>query len=163
MPTTVESSSDASGLRVTVLVTRWYGEVVGRLRDAAVATLLEGGVADADITVVEVPGAYELPQAAGWVARAADADAIVALGCVIRGETAHFDYVAGACCEGLMQVALETGIPVGLGVITAETQAQADARSGEATGKGGNKGIEAAEAALQMALTYRALEERRKP
>lgn len=163
MPTTVDPSPEAAEVRVTVLVTRWYDEIVARLREAAVRTLLEGGVRDEHITVVEVPGAFELPQAAGWVARAADADAIVALGCVIRGETSHYDYVAGGCAEGLMQVALETGIPIGLGVITAETREQADARSGAATGKGGNKGVEAAEAALRMALTYRALEERRGP
>ncbi len=163
MPEIVEPHPDAAGLRVAVLVTRWYGELTGRLQAAAVETLVGGGVADSDITVIPVPGAYELPQAAGWIARAGDTDAIVALGCVIRGETPHFDFVAAGCSEGLMQVALETGIPVGLGVITADTREQAEARSGDATGKGGNKGVEAAEAALSMALTYRALEERRKP
>ena len=90
-----------------------------------------------------------------------DVDAIVALGCVIRGETPHFDYVCAGASEGLMQVALESGIPVGLGVITADTLAQAQARCGEASGKGGNKGIESVEAAVRMAATLRALDARR--
>lgn len=163
MPHDVTPSSNAADLRFAVLTTVWYPDVMARMRAAAIETLTAAGVSEDKITVVEVPGAYELPQAASWIARADDADAIVALGCVIRGETPHFDFVASACSEGLLQVALETGIPVGLGVITAETQAQADARSGEATGKGGNKGIEAADAALRMALLYRALEGRRTP
>jgi 6,7-dimethyl-8-ribityllumazine synthase len=84
-------------------------------------------------------------------------DAIVALGCVVRGETPHFEHVTRCACDGLERVALDSGVPVGLGVITADTQAQAEARSGAAGGKGGNKGAEAADAALRMAATRRAL------
>jgi 6,7-dimethyl-8-ribityllumazine synthase len=111
--------------------------------------------------VLEVPGAYELPLAASWLAkdgwRGAPLHAIVALGCVVRGETPHHEHVARGACDGLLRVALETGVPVGLGVITADTLAQAEARSGAAGGKGGNKGAEAADAALRMATARKAL------
>ena len=149
-------------LRVAVQRTRWYPEVVAGLRRVALATLTAMGVPADRVLEIEVPGAYELPQAACWLARAEDVDAIVALGCIVRGETPHFDHVARAAVDGLLGVALETGVPVGLGVITAETLAQAEARSGEASGKGGNKGHEAADAAVRMALAYRALEARRR-
>ena len=163
MPEHVSSTPDGTNLRFAVIATTWYPELVERLEAAALDTLRAAGVDDDRILVVKVPGAYELPQAAGWVARADDVDAIVALGCVIQGETPHFDFVSAACCEGLMQVALETGVPVGLGVITANTRDQAEARaSADAAGKGGNKGIEAADAALRMARTYQQLEARRK-
>jgi 6,7-dimethyl-8-ribityllumazine synthase len=159
VPHLLPSEPDGRGLRVAVLVTRWYPDVLARLKAAALATLVEAGVTDDDVLVVEVPGAYELPQAAlllareGW--RGRPLDAIVALGCVLRGETPHFDLVARAAGDGLLRVALDTGVPVGLGVITADTRAQADARSGEAGGKGGNKGREAADAALRVAATRR--------
>lgn len=162
MPEHIPLQSDGKGLRVAVLVSRWYGEITDRLRDAALETLAKAGVADDDVLVVEVPGAYELPQAAMWVARGGDADAIVALGCILRGETPHFDQVARECCGGLSRVAAETGLPVSLGVITADTHAQAIARSGPTTGKGGNKGVEAAEAAIAMGAAFRALEARRR-
>ena len=157
-----DSSPDGAGLRIAVLVARWYPEVTDRLRDAALATLAAAKVRDDDVVVVEVPGCFELPQAATWVARAGMADGIVVLGCVLRGETPHFEYVAGQCAEGCMRAAQESGIPVAFGVITADTPAQAEARSGATTGgvsdKGGNKGAEAADAAVRMAATYRRLE-----
>jgi 6,7-dimethyl-8-ribityllumazine synthase len=162
MPEHIPLDLSGEGLKVAVLVARWYAEVTDRLRDAALQTLGNAGVADDDVLVVEVPGAYELPQAATWIARGGDADAIVALGCVVRGETPHFDHVARECCQGLSRVAAETGIPVSLGVITADTHDQAIARSGPSTGKGGNKGVEAAEAAVQMAAAFKALEARRR-
>jgi len=146
---------------VAVLTAQWHGEITARLEAAALATLAHAGVQEDDILLLTVPGAYELPQAASWVARAGDADAVIALGCVIRGETPHFDYVAGSCARGLLQVGLETGIPVTMGVITADTLAQAEARSGNVGGtavKGGNKGIEATQAAIRMAALYRGLE-----
>ena len=161
MPETIPSLPDGTGLRVAVLTAQWHGAITARLQAAAIATLTAAGVREDDILVVEVPGAYELPQTAMWIAKAEEVDAIVAVGCVIRGETPHFDYVAGCCAEGLQQVGLETGIPVTMGVITANTLEQAEARSGDAQGKGGNKGIESADAALRMATTYRALERRR--
>ncbi len=165
MPHVVPSQPSGQGLRVGVLVARWYPEILARLQAAALATLRAAGVADGDIVVVEVPGSYELPQAALWLARdgweGRPLDALVALGCVIRGETPHFDLVARAAVDGLARVALDTGVPVGLGVITADTRAQAEARSRAETGgaseKGGNKGHEAADAALRMASTRRRL------
>jgi 6,7-dimethyl-8-ribityllumazine synthase len=157
------------GLRVGVLVTRWYPEIVGRLKAAALAGLAQAGVRDDDVLVLEVPGAYELPQAAVWLARdgwqGRPLDAVVALGCVLRGETPHFDHVCRAAVDGLLQVALDTGVPVGLGVITADTLGQAEARSRAPSptaphaevAKGGNKGHEAVDAALRMAATRRRL------
>jgi 6,7-dimethyl-8-ribityllumazine synthase len=153
------------GLRVGVLVTRWYPEIVARLKAAALETLAQAGVQDQDVLVLEVPGSYELPQAAGWLAREGwegrPLDALVALGCVLRGETPHFEHVCRATVDGLLRVALDTGLPVGLGVITADTRAQAEARSlpavGSAPAKGGNKGHEAADAALRLASTRRRL------
>ena len=162
MPETIPSLPDGTGLRFAVLTAQWHGEITGRLQTAALKTLTDAGVKDDDILVIEVPGAYELPQTAMGVAKGEDVDAVIALGCVVRGETPHFDYVAGCCAEGLQQVGLETGIPVTMGVITANTLAQAEARSGDGTGKGGNKGIESTDAALRMAATYRTLESRRR-
>jgi 6,7-dimethyl-8-ribityllumazine synthase len=165
MPETIPSRPDGDGLKIALLVAQWHGDITGRLLRAAQDTLQKAGVRDEDVQVLEVPGAYELPQAAAWLARASDVDAIVALGCVVRGETPHFDYVAGCCADGLMRVALDSGLPVTMGVITADTLAQAEARSGGDGGvgaKAGNKGIEAADAAVRMAASYRALEARRR-
>ncbi len=160
-PHSIPAPLAGDGLRVAVLTAQWHGEITARLQAAALETLQRAGVDDDDVLVLEVPGAYELPQAAAWVARRGEADAVVALGCVIRGETPHFDFVAGECARGLQQVALETGIPVSMGVITADTLAQAEARSGAAAGgKGGNKGIEATDAAVRMAALRRGLEAR---
>lgn len=172
MPETIPTRANGDGLKIGLLVAKWHGDITGRLLEAARKTLSAAGVRDADMLVMEIPGAYELPQAASWLARGEDVDAIVALGCVIRGETPHFDYVAGTCADGLMRVALDSGIPVTMGVITADTLEQANARSGEpgadATESGGigtkagNKGVEAADAAVRMAASYRALETRRR-
>lgn len=163
MPERLTPDLDGTRLKVAVLTAQWHGDITKRLEEAAIAALAKRGVADGDILVAPVPGAYELPQAAMWAARRDEFDAIVALGCVIRGETPHFDYVAENCARGLAEVAVHTGIPVTMGVITADTREQADARSGAATGKGGNKGVEAAEAAIDMAALYRTFERRRRP
>jgi 6,7-dimethyl-8-ribityllumazine synthase len=163
MATTIPSKARGAGLAVALLKARWYPEVVAGLAKGALATLRKAGVKERDVLVVDVPGSFELPQAALAVARRGGVDAIVAVGCVVRGETPHFDFVARACVDGLSRVALDTGIPVGLGVITADTLAQAKARSGPARGKGGNKGAEAAEAAVRLAATVRALPGARRP
>ena len=161
----VPGELDGRGLRVAVLVARWYPEVTDRLREGALATLESAGVAEKDLLVVEVPGAYELPQAATWVTRAGLADAVVALGCVVRGETPHFDHIARAAADGCLRAAQESGVPVAFGVITADTRAQAEARASDVGGgvsqKGGNKGVEAADAAVRLAHTFRRLEEGR--
>lgn len=157
MPRTIHGDLSGDGLRVVVLVSTWNAGVTGRLLAGALEVLTAAGVADDDVTVVEVPGAFELPQAAGMLADALALDAIVALGCLIRGETSHDRVIADACARGLMDVSLRAGIPVTFGVITADTQAQADARSraDAAPGKGGHKGREAAEAAIRLANAMR--------
>ncbi len=121
--------------RIAVLSTRWNQDVVDCMREDAVNRLLAGGVSDANIPLWQVPGAFELPQAAMALARpggglAAEVDAIVALGVVIRGETAHFQFVADTCAQGLSRVALDTGVPVTLGVLTTDNRKQAEKRAG---------------------------------
>lgn len=133
--------------RVAVVVSRYNQLVTERLLDGARARLGELGVEAAAIDVVWVPGAFELPLAAAAAAGSGRYRAIVALGCVIRGETAHFDYVAGEAARGLQSVALSYRVPIGFGVLTTETFEQAVDRAG---GAAGNKGAEAAEAALRM-------------
>ena len=157
MPLTIRGDLHGDGLRVTVLVARWNAPVTDRLLAGALEVLAAAGVADDDVTVMEVPGAFELPQAAGFVAASGRADAIVALGCLVQGETHHDRVIADACARGLTDVALATAVPVTFGVITALTQAQADARSNPAAppGKGGHKGREAAEAAIRLADALR--------
>lgn len=142
-----EGEAGGSGRRVCVIVSRFNERVTERLLDGAADALLEAGVRGEDLDVVFVPGAWELPLAAREAA-ARGYDAIVALGCVIRGETAHFEHVSRGACAGLASVQLRTGVPVGLGVLTPDTPAQAMARAG---GELGNAGAEAARAALRMA------------
>ncbi|MGD0484762.1 MAG: 6,7-dimethyl-8-ribityllumazine synthase [Gemmatimonadales bacterium] len=134
--------------RVGVLVSRYNETVTERLLAGAEACLRERGVPAAAVDVVRVPGAWELPFAARVLAARGGYAAVVALGAVIRGETAHFDYVAGEASRGLMDVALHYGVPVGFGLLTCDTLAQALARSG---GDAGNKGYEAVAAALDAA------------
>jgi 6,7-dimethyl-8-ribityllumazine synthase len=142
------SSERIAAGRVGILVSRYHETVTERLLAGAEACLRERGVGPERVDVVRVPGAWELPLAARALAARGDYLAVVALGAVIRGETAHFDYVAGEASRGLMEVALRYGVPVGFGVLTCDTLAQALARAG---GAAGNKGREAAEAALDAA------------
>lgn len=150
-------SSEGAGLRVCVVVSRWNSFVTGKLLSGAVAALQQSGLADEDITVAHVPGAFEVPTAARWAAESGRFDAVVCLGAVIRGETAHFEYVAGGAAEGIARVALDTGVPVIFGVLTVDTVEQALDRAG---GKDGNKGEEAALAAIEMANLRRLLSPR---
>jgi 6,7-dimethyl-8-ribityllumazine synthase len=136
--------------RVAVLVSRYNEVVTRRLLDGAREALAAGGFPESSIDVVWVPGAFELPVAAEQAAVSGVYRAIVALGCVIRGETPHFEYVAGEAARGLADVARDHRIAVGFGVLTTEDQAQALARAG---GAAGNKGLEAARAALETAET----------
>jgi 6,7-dimethyl-8-ribityllumazine synthase len=135
-------------LRVAVIVSRYHELVTGKLLDGARRALRDAQVAEAKVDVIWVPGAFELPVAAEAAAATGRYAAIVALGCVIRGETPHFDFVAGEAARGLGNVALAHRVAVGFGLLTTETQAQALARAG---GAAGNKGQEAAEAALATA------------
>ena len=138
----------AGGRRFVILVSRFNDNVTSRLLAGARACFQEHGVDESDVDLVSVPGAWELPIAAGMIARRGRHAAIVALGCVIRGDTPHFDYVAGPATEGLARVALETGVPVGFGLLTTEDMTQALARAG---GKHGNKGWDAALSAIELA------------
>ncbi len=138
---------DASGLAITVIVTSWHTKITDGLLAGAERALVAAGN---DIyTVVRVPGAFELPLAAKWAAEAG-ADAIVALGVVIQGDTPHFDYVCSAATDGLNRVQLDYGIPVGFGLLTVNTEKQALDRAG-LEGSKEDKGAEAVEAAVQMA------------
>lgn len=143
----ISGGASAQGARFAVLVARFNDFITDRLKDAAVATLLRHGAAATDVTVVSVPGAFELPLAAQHLARSGRYQAIVALGCVIRGATPHFDYVAGECAKGLSAVALGTGVPVSFGVLTVDSIEQAIERAGS---KAGNKGADAALGAIEM-------------
>jgi 6,7-dimethyl-8-ribityllumazine synthase len=152
---TVEGNFTANNSRFTLIVGRFNSFVVESLLDGAVDTLRRNGVADSNITIVRVPGAFEMPLVAKKVAAQKDCDAIVALGAVIRGGTPHFEYVAGECTKGLAQVSLDAGIPVAFGVLTVDTIEQAIERAGT---KAGNKGSEAALSALEMTSLLGALD-----
>jgi 6,7-dimethyl-8-ribityllumazine synthase len=148
----LEGGLDGSGLQIAIVVARFHGDLTERMLDSAVATLLRHGVDEEDIEIVRVPGAWELPQAAAQIAETDTVDAIVALGCVIRGDTPHFDFVAGESARGLMEVALGSGTPVILGLLTTETEAQAEERADPGRQ---DKGGEAALAALEMGTLFR--------
>lgn len=146
--------ADASPFRFAVVVSRFNDEVTGSLRDAAVAALKEAGAADANVQLLSVPGAFEIPQAARAAAELGRFDAVVCLGCIIRGETPHFEYIASAVAHGIMTAAGETGVPMAFGVLTTDTAEQAAARSGPGPD---NKGREAAAAAIEMAALHKSL------
>ncbi len=153
---TIEGDFSARGLRFGIVASRFNDFIVDRLLDAAVATLTKHGVAPTDIEVVRVPGAFETPLAIKKLAASRRYQALIALGCVIRGATAHFDYVAGEASRGIAHVSLTEEIPVGFGILTVDTIEQAIERAGT---KGGNKGVDAALAAIQMANVLRQLEQ----
>ena len=144
---TIEGDMQVRDAKITLLATRFNALVVDRLIEGATDQLLRHGAQERHLEVVRVPGAFELPLAAKWLAQAGKVQAIVALGAVIRGETAHFDYVAGPCVNSLGALGLEYHLPVGMGVLTCETMEQALDRAG---GKAGNKGGEAALAVIEM-------------
>ncbi len=150
----LEGSLDGTGLRVCIVVSRWNEFVTARLLEGAVATLRERGLTEEDLVTAWVPGAFEVPTAAKWAAESGRFDAVICLGAVIRGETAHFEYVAGGAAEGIRMVSQATGIPVIFGVLTVDSVEQALARAG---GKDGHKGSEAAQAAIEMASLRRML------
>lgn len=144
----IEGAFPAQGKKFALVVARFNSFVVESLVEGAIDALKRhGGVADEDITVIRVPGAYELPVVAKKAAASGRFNSIIALGAVIRGGTPHFDFVAGEANKGLAQVALEYTVPVSFGVITTDTIEQAIERSGT---KAGNKGAEAALGALEM-------------
>ena len=145
---TVQGKPSAAGRRIGIVVSRFNANITSRLLEGALEALRAHGAASADLTVVHVPGAFELPLAAQRLAQQGNVQAVICLGAVVRGETPHFEYVAAQAAEGIAAVARACGLPVTFGVITADTMEQAVARAGRGAG---NKGYEAAVAALEMA------------
>jgi len=151
---TIEGDFNARGMRFGIVASRFNDFIVDRLLDAAVSTLMKHGVAAGDIEVVRVPGAFETPLAIKKLAASRRYQALIALGCVIRGATPHFDFVAGEASRGVAHVALTEEIPIGFGILTVDSIEQAIERAGA---KGGNKGADAALAAIQMATVLKQL------
>lgn len=153
---TIEGDFSAASARVALVVGRFNSFVVESLVDGAIDALKRmGGMAEENITIIRVPGAFEIPLAVQKVAVSGNYDAVVALGAVIRGGTPHFEYVAGECVKGIGQVSLQTGLPVAFGVLTVDSIEQAIERSGT---KAGNKGAEAALSVLEMITLFRNLD-----
>jgi 6,7-dimethyl-8-ribityllumazine synthase len=150
----IEGSTRGEGRRFLIVVARFNELITGKLLEGAHAALVEHGVAEDQIVVAHVPGAFEIPGAVGVALRHARYDGVVALGCVIRGETPHFDYVAGEAARGVQELAVAHDVPVTFGVLTTDTRDQALARAG---GEKGNKGWEAALAVLEMRDVYASL------
>ena len=144
----------AAGYRVALIVSRFNQSITSALASGARAALGEAGASSTDIEEFAVPGAFELPQAARCAAETGRFDAIVCLGCVIRGETPHFEYISSAVAHGIMDAAGETGIPIAFGVLTTDSESQAAERAGPGHD---NKGWEAAAAGIEMAVLFRQL------
>lgn len=145
----------AESFRFAIVVSRWNGELTAKLCDGAVDALTGAGATKDAVEIFRVPGAFELPLGSLKAAETGLFDAVIALGVVVRGETPHFDFVAGQAAAGLVQASIDTGIPIMFGVVTADTQEQAEARCG---GSVGNKGYEAAMSAIEMANLSREIE-----
>lgn len=143
----IEGTQSGAGFRFAVVVSRYNDFVTDRLQTGALGAFAKAGVAGGDVTVVRVPGAFEIPIAAQHAAESGRFDAIVCLGCVIRGETPHFEYLASAVANGLTSVASATGVPMAFGVLTTNSVEEAIERAGEGPS---NKGWEAAAAAIEM-------------
>ena len=154
MPPIIEGQLDAKGYKIALVASRWNEVVTSRLVAGAIDALVRHGAAEANVELVRVPGSFELPQAAGKIAASGRYDAVVGLGCLIRGETPHFDLLASVAAKGLAQAAVTSGVPVIFGVLTCDTMEQAIDRAG---GKAGNKGWDAALAAIEMVSLYRRL------
>ncbi|MFU2208869.1 6,7-dimethyl-8-ribityllumazine synthase [Solidesulfovibrio sp. C21] len=145
--TTIEGQLDAKGLKFAIVAGRFNDFITERLVGGAIDYLTRNGADRADLTIVRVPGAFEIPLAAKKLAASARYNGVICLGAVIRGATPHFEYVANECVKGLAHVMLETNVPVGFGVLTVDTLEQAIERAGS---KAGNKGVEASAAVLEM-------------
>ena len=150
----IRGSVVATGCRFAIVVSRFNEEITSGLLSGARSTLVEAGVREEDVTIIHVPGAFEIPVAALHAAQMDDFDAVICLGCLIKGDTMHFEYIAEAASQGIMNVSVSTGVPVAFGVLTTMTDEQAVIRS--APGEG-NKGREAALAAIEMATLFKRL------
>ena len=154
MSRVLEGALRAEGLRFAIIGSRWNDLIVSRLIGGAEDALRRLGALPEEVTIVRVPGSYEIPLAAKRLAASGGYDAIICVGAIIRGETPHFEYVAGQCASGLARAADESGVPIAFGVLTTDTIEQAVERSGT---KAGNKGADAAMVALEMANLLRRL------
>lgn len=152
MPREIQGHFLGQGLRVAIAAARFNSSIVDRLVEGALDGLLRHQVADESITLLRCPGAWELPVLCQRLAQTANYDAVIALGCIIRGDTPHFDMVAAECSKGIAQAGLQAKIPVIFGVLTTDTVEQAAVRAGI---KAGNKGFDAALAAIEMACLLR--------
>lgn len=150
----IEGNLDAKGARIAILVSRFNSFITERLLGGAVDTLRRLGASASDLTVIKVPGAWELPQTAARVLETESYDAVIALGCLMRGDTIHFDLIASEAAKGLSALGMKTGVPVIFGVLTTNDLEQAVHRAGA---KYGNKGAEVAQAAVEQIGVFRAL------
>ncbi|WP_319583292.1 6,7-dimethyl-8-ribityllumazine synthase [uncultured Pseudodesulfovibrio sp.] len=150
---TIEGMLDAKGLKIAIVAARFNDFIVDRLISGAVDYLVRHGASEDDLTLIRLPGAFELPIAAQKLARSGEYAGIVVLGAVIRGGTPHFDYVCSECAKGIAMASMESGVPMGFGLLTCDSLDQAIERAGA---KAGNKGVEAASALLE---TVRVLEQ----
>lgn len=154
MPRSFEGDLTATGLRIGIIASRFNDEIVSGLLDGALTCLTRHGAADGDVALFRVPGAFEIPTLAAKLVRDGGFDALVTIGCLLRGDTPHFDFISAQVTNDLSRIACEAAFPVAFGVITCNTLEQAVARSSKGTG---NKGWEAALAAIEMAKLWRAL------
>lgn len=152
MAKTIQGRLNAEGLRVAIVASRWNDFIVSRLIGGAVDALERLGASSEAITIIRVPGSFELPMAAKRAAMSDEYDAVVCLGVVIRGETSHNEYIASEVIKGIANVSLETNLPITLGVVTADNLEQAIDRAGA---KSGNKGFDAAMTAVELVNLYR--------
>ena len=154
MPNFIEGNLVATDLRVGIIVSRWNAFITERLLDGALDTLKRHGVDTDTVDVVRVPGTFEVPLLAQRLTASGKYDAVICLGCLIRGSTPHFDYIAGECTKGIAQAMMASGVPATFGILTTDSIEQAIERAGT---KAGNKGAEAAGAAIEMANLMKGL------
>lgn len=152
MPKIIEGKLDAKGLKLAIVISRFNSFMTQKMLDGAMDSLIRHGINEKDVDVFWVPGAFEVPVTCKKIASKKTYDGIVAISCVIRGATPHFDYVSSEVSKGIAQVMLESGTPIGFGVVTADTLEQAIERSGS---KSGNKGAEAAISVVELVNLYK--------
>lgn len=155
MPRIIEGNLVASGLKIAIITSRWNHFIGDRLLEGSLDAIKRHGGDLDDVTIVHVPGCFEIPLAVQRVAKSGKYDAVVALGVLIRGSTPHFDYISAECTKGIASASMDTGVPISYGVLTCDTIEQAIERAGT---KAGNKGHEAAMAAVEMANIFRELD-----
>ena len=159
MPNTIEGNLSAAQFKFAIVVSRFNEFITRRLLDGALDCLRRHGAAENALDVVHCPGAFEIPQVAGCLARSGKFDAIICLGCIIRGDTSHFEFIANAVSTGITKIALDSGTPIVFGVLTTDSLEQAIDRAGA---KGGNKGWDAALAAIELADLQKKISSKKK-